>query len=630
MRRPLIASCALTLLVSVFLPAPPASGDEEIGVKNWIAPPYWTPQAENTDQRERTALAGRQALATFPVPLPFVAVAPCRVADTRIGSGFTGEFGPPALIAQATRTFTIGGQCGIPASAQAVSFLFTTVNQTAAGSLRAFPVGASIPLVGGAVVVWAATTPGAVIDAAVEPVGGVPGQLNVNLNGPVGTTVDLVIDINGYYSPQGVVNSLNTLFGDLTLTAGNNVTITPAGQTLNIAAAMPSGAIVFGKAGDTTLVGQGFTEFAPMATETWTPTSMTNVPQGRFWHCSAWTGTKMFVWGGQDNTQVPIYNSGGLYDPATDSWTATSTGSGVPTARRYAHCAWTGSEVLVWGGEDASLVGQNTGSRYDPVADTWAAMNPSGAPAGRSMAAAVWAATASPPRMLIWGGFDRVGPGQPIVYPATGGSYNPVNDSWSPISTASQPAPRVSHSFAWTGSKLVVWGGYSSPAPPWTYYSDGGRYDPSTDTWAPTAATGLSARYAAAGLWTGSRMVVWGGVNSSGVPVGDGALYDPAGDAWTSMTNTGAPDGRYSQVAVWTGSRMIIWSGMTAGGVTKGGGIYDPVGNAWRTMTLTNAPAANYGYTGHWTGLPLNEMAVWGGYGSVGGTYRTLSMFIKN
>jgi hypothetical protein len=47
--------------------------------------------------------------------MPFVAVAPCRVADTRAESGFTGEFGPPALDAQATRTFTIGGQCGIPA-----------------------------------------------------------------------------------------------------------------------------------------------------------------------------------------------------------------------------------------------------------------------------------------------------------------------------------------------------------------------------------------------------------------------------------------------------------------------------------------------------------------------------------
>ena len=174
---------------------------QEIELKNWSAPPFWMAQSSAAGHSISSALrTSRHALAVPSSPMPFVAVAPCRVADTR-GNGFTGEFGPPALDALATRTFTIGGQCGIPTTAQAVSFLFTTVNQTGNGALRAFPVGASIPLAGGAVVAWAATTPGAVIDAAVEPVGGVPGQLNVNLNGPAGTTVDLVLDVNGYYAP---------------------------------------------------------------------------------------------------------------------------------------------------------------------------------------------------------------------------------------------------------------------------------------------------------------------------------------------------------------------------------------------------------------------------------------------
>jgi N-acetylneuraminic acid mutarotase len=335
----------------------------------------------------------------------------------------------------------------------------------------------------------------------------------------------------------------------------------------------------------------------------------------------------MFVWGGQDATQVPIFNSGGLYDPATDSWAMTSAGTNVPSARRYAHCVWTGSEVLVWGGEDASLVALNTGSRYNPVADTWAAITTASAPAGRFAAAAVWAAEASPPRMLVWGGGDRFTGS--YVYPALGGAYNPANDTWSPISTTSQPTPRASHTFVWTGAKLVVWGGYSAPTAPWTYYNDGGLYDPSSGTWTGTAATSLSVRYAASGVWTGSRMIVWGGYNGS--PLGDGALYDPVGNAWTAMTNTGAPTARNSHVAVWTGSRMIIWSGITTGNaVLNTGGIYDPAGNTWRTMTTTNAPAPSYGYKGHWTGLPLNEMVVWGGYGAVGGAYRVMSLFVKN
>src|SRR5439155_19355429 len=79
----------------------------------------------------------------FP-PLPFIAITPCRVADTR-GNGFTGAFGPPALLANATRGFTIAGQCGIPASAAAVSFNFAALNVGAAGDLRVFPAGGGVP-----------------------------------------------------------------------------------------------------------------------------------------------------------------------------------------------------------------------------------------------------------------------------------------------------------------------------------------------------------------------------------------------------------------------------------------------------------------------------------------------------
>ena len=55
----------------------------------------------------------------------------------------------------------------------------------------------------------------------------------------------------------------------------------------------------------------------------------------------------MIVWGGWDAAN--IFNTGGKYNPGTDSWTATST-TNAPTAR-YVHTAvWTGSEMIVWGG----------------------------------------------------------------------------------------------------------------------------------------------------------------------------------------------------------------------------------------------------------------------------------------
>ena len=75
----------------------------------------------------------------------------------------------------------------------------------------------------------------------------------------------------------------------------------------------------------------------------------------------------MIVWGGF--TGVSYFNTGGRYDPSTDTWTSTST-AGAPSAREQHTAVWTGSEMIVWGGYDgASFL--NTGGRYDPSTDTW-------------------------------------------------------------------------------------------------------------------------------------------------------------------------------------------------------------------------------------------------------------------
>src|SRR5438046_2695765 len=64
-------------------------------------------------------------------------------------------------------------------------------------------------------------------------------------------------------------------------------------------------------------------------TDSWTATSITNAPEARYLHTAVWTGTRMVVWGGFGNINGPL-NTGGRYDPATDSWTATS--SNAPEA----------------------------------------------------------------------------------------------------------------------------------------------------------------------------------------------------------------------------------------------------------------------------------------------------------
>jgi hypothetical protein len=68
-----------------------------------------------------------------------------------------------------------------------------------------------------------------------------------------------------------------------------------------------------------------------------------------------------------------------------------------------------------------------------------------------------------------------------------------------------------------------------------------------------------AARYYHTAVWTGSEMLVWGGYGASFF--NDGGRYNPAGNSWTAMTTTGAPAARQYHTAVWTGSEMLVWGG---------------------------------------------------------------------
>jgi hypothetical protein len=78
------------------------------------------------------------------MPTQFFTTTPCRVVDTRAGSA--APIGGPALVARLTRRFTLAGHCGIPSSAQAVALDVTVTEAGAAGNLRLFPAGLSVPL----------------------------------------------------------------------------------------------------------------------------------------------------------------------------------------------------------------------------------------------------------------------------------------------------------------------------------------------------------------------------------------------------------------------------------------------------------------------------------------------------
>ncbi len=344
------------------------------------------------------------------------------------------------------------------------------------------------------------------------------------------------------------------------------------------------------------------------AANAWAPTSTTGAPSGRHRHTTVWTGSLMVVWGGSfSGSNDGGVNTGGRYDPTTDSWTPTST-AGAPSARSHHTAVWTGNLMIVWGG-----YGVNTGGRYDPALDSWTPTSTVGAPSFRYGHTALWTGSL----MVVWGGIYDTGIGV-VGFFDTGGRYDPTTDSWTPTSTAGAPSARTSHTAIWTGRLMIVWGGWGSRG---SFADSGGRYDPVTDSWTPTSMVGApSPRYGHTAIWTGRVMIVWGGYSV----LNSGGLYDPAANTWAATSTTGAPSARSYHTAVWTGSLMIVWGGSGSGSyVLNTGGRYDPTTDTWWSTSTVAAPSPRYGHTAVWTG---RTMVVWGGFGregylSTGGRY---------
>ncbi len=291
-----------------------------------------------------------------------------------------------------------------------------------------------------------------------------------------------------------------------------------------------------------------------------------------------------------------------------EEWTGATSTTGTPAARHKFSAVWTGKNVIVWGGLDGSGSPISSSGRYDPAADTWSgAISAVAAPSARCSHSAVWTGE----EMIIWGG-DTGGPGSETAT-NTGACYNPSANSWSAMSAVGAPSARWGHCAVWTGTEMIVWGGRQVGAP-WTFLNDGARYNPSTDTW--TAMTGVgapTARDEFSAIWTGSQMIVWGGWQGAAT-LNTGARYNPTGDTWVASTATvGAPAARASHQAVWTGSEMIVWGGTTDNATTIAtGSRYNPSSNTWTAPTTTTAaPSARRDHQTVWTG---SEMIVWGGY----------------
>lgn len=283
------------------------------------------------------------------------------------------------------------------------------------------------------------------------------------------------------------------------------------------------------------------------AANAWQPIATTAAASPRERYAGVWTGQELFVWGGYAPRANDVYrNDGALYDPRTDAWRAVST-TGAPTRPGSVMALWTGSEVIIYGSSSTSSAGTQNG-RYNPATNTWRSISTAGAPSALFGQSAIWTGD----KMLVWGGAAC---GQASCYSNEGAAYDPITDTWTPISNAGAPAARRSHVAVWTGTKMVIWGGDSASAPENT----GGIYDPRTNSWQPTSvACGVpSERTGALGAWTGNEMLIWSGYNTGATR--SGARYDPAEDSWQPISSANAPTIDDYESMVWTGTELLLW-----------------------------------------------------------------------
>jgi hypothetical protein len=141
---------------------------------------------------------------------------------------------------------------------------------------------------------------------------------------------------------------------------------------------------------------------------------------------------------------------------------------------------------------------------------------------------------------------------------------------------------RIRPSGVWTGEEVIVWGGWIGRpfglGPP---QPDGAAYDPDTGRWRLIAEAPMPPSAGAIGVWTGTEVLIWGGVTSTGPgPWPVGAAYNPATDSWRTMARAPVRFG-FESAAVWTGTEWVF-------AVERRGAIrfavYDPENDSWRRL----------------------------------------------
>jgi hypothetical protein len=216
---------------------------------------------------------------------------------------------------------------------------------------------------------------------------------------------------------------------------------------------------------------------------------------------------------------------------------------------------WTGTEVLVWGGNRGMLFLQD-GAAYNPSTQSW-----------RSLAPNQWA---FPSTISVWAGDRYV-----VLAKNSGATYDPATNTWEDLPFLPD---RVNGSFlgvVWTGHDIFGVaqhrGGISVA-----------RYDPSANSWVvgPTQHATITNNAPVSVAWTGTEVAYWDGTNH-------GWAYTPTKHTWRTLPPTANRPGTASALAEVDGHLVVAYPSNT--GNQRHLIVAQLSTPAWRTITTLPA-----------------------------------------
>ena len=315
-----------------------------------------------------------------------------------------------------------------------------------------------------------------------------------------------------------------------------------------------------------------------------------------------WTGEEVIVWGGEGNETGSVqFGTGAAYNPATDSWRGVADAPISP--RRYHIAVWTGTELIIAGGVD-----ERDGARYSPATDSWDLISespiPLGPPAGapsEGLIGSVWTGdelfvwhvttdqlafydpgadtwTALPPTGLsVDNGALRSDGEEIYAFGAHLASYPADNElrvarlrdgQWQELpsaqfSTPEYNIPAQATLTQWASDRFVAWSGSGREGLTLAF-------TPDEDAWTEIARNpDPPCEGQGEPIQAGTAIISFGWCGPTA------AIFGASNGSWTPFEVTGYPTARYT---VWTGTEIVNWGDTCCYG--SGGQPFTV--NAWR------------------------------------------------